>query len=87
MLKCLNPLAIQLYSLACLLWYSPLAEYGMCSRLFIYCIYTTWIAAQTWRVLMSLGVRATSRLPVEFHSEDPLLVVRSDDTIMRLSVM
>jgi hypothetical protein len=24
---------------------------------------------------------------VEFHSEDPLLVVRSDDTIIRLSVM
>jgi hypothetical protein len=31
--------------------------------------------------------RATSQLPVEFHSEDPLLVLRSDDTIIRLSVM
>jgi hypothetical protein len=53
MLTCLNPLAIHLYSLACLLWYSPLAEYDMCSRLFIYCIYTTRIAAQTWRLMMS----------------------------------
>jgi hypothetical protein len=53
MLKSLNPLAIHLYSLACLLWYSPLAEYGMCSRLFIYCIYTTRIVAQNWRLLMS----------------------------------
>jgi hypothetical protein len=59
----------------------------MCSRLFIYSIYTTRIVAQTWRLLMSLGVCAISQLPVEFHSEDPLLVVRSDDTIMRLSVM
>jgi hypothetical protein len=87
MLKCLNPLAIHLYSLACLLWYSPLAEYGRCSHLFIYCIYTTRIAARTWRLLLSLGVRATSQLPVEFHSEDSLLVVRFDDTIVRLSVM
>jgi hypothetical protein len=53
MLTCLNPLAIHIYSLACLLWYSSLAECDMCSRLFIYCIYTTWIAAQTWRLLLS----------------------------------
>jgi hypothetical protein len=30
-----------------------------------------------------LGVCATSQLHVEFLSEDPLLVVRSDDTFMR----
>jgi hypothetical protein len=53
MLTCLNPFAIHLYSLACLLWYSSLAEYDMCSRLFIFCIYTTRIAAQTWRLLLS----------------------------------
>jgi hypothetical protein len=53
MLNRLNPLAIHLYTLACLLWYSSLAEYDMCSRLFIYCIYTTLIAAQTWRLMMS----------------------------------
>jgi hypothetical protein len=53
MLTCLNPLAIHIYSLACLLWYSSLVEYDMCSRLFIYCIYTTRIAAQTWRLMMS----------------------------------
>jgi hypothetical protein len=53
MLKCLNPLVIHLYNLACLLWYSPLAEYDMCSRLFIYCICTTQTAAQTWRLFMS----------------------------------
>jgi hypothetical protein len=52
MLTCLNPLAIHIYSLACVLWYSFLAEYDMCSRLFIYCIYTTRIAAQTWRLLL-----------------------------------
>jgi hypothetical protein len=34
-----------------------------------------------------LGVRATSQLPVEFHFEDPLLVARSDVTLLRLSVM
>jgi hypothetical protein len=32
-------------------------------------------------------VRASSQLPVEFLSEDPLLVVRSDDALLRLSVM
>jgi hypothetical protein len=32
-------------------------------------------------------VRASSQLPVEFLSEDPLLVARSDDTMLRLSVM
>jgi hypothetical protein len=53
MLKCLNPLAIHLYNFSCLLWYFPLAKYDMCSHLFIYCIYTTRIAAQTWRLLMS----------------------------------
>jgi hypothetical protein len=53
MLNCLNPLAIHIYNLACLLWYSSLAEYDMCSRLFIYCIYTTRIAAQTWRLMLS----------------------------------
>jgi hypothetical protein len=53
MLTCLNPWAIHLYSLACLLWYFSLAEYDMCSHLFIYCIYTTRIAARTWRLLLS----------------------------------
>jgi hypothetical protein len=53
MLNCSNPLAIHIYSLACLLWYSSLAEYNMCSRLFIYCIYRNRIAAQTWRLLLS----------------------------------
>jgi hypothetical protein len=53
MLTCLNPWAIHLHSLACLLWYSSLVECDMCSRLFIYCIYTTRIVAQTWRLLLS----------------------------------
>ena len=34
-----------------------------------------------------LGVCATSQLPVELPSEDPLLVVLSDDMFMRHSVM
>jgi hypothetical protein len=32
-------------------------------------------------------VRVISQLPVEFLSEDPLLVARSDNTMLRLSVM
>jgi hypothetical protein len=59
----------------------------MCSRLFIYCIYTTRIAAQTRRLMLGTRRRATSQLPVEFHSEDPMLVAHSDVTLLRLSVM